>query len=46
MLINGVADTTSDNVLSWVPSYENYTFTAKGSKTFLEVDLDLPSTPE
>lgn len=46
MLVNGVADTTSDNVLSWIPSYENYTFTDKGSKTLLEVDLELPSTPE
>ncbi|MDD2871049.1 MAG: SRPBCC domain-containing protein [Candidatus Gracilibacteria bacterium] len=46
MLVNGVVDTTSDNVLSWIPSYENYTFTEKGSKTLLEVDLELPSTPE
>jgi len=43
---NGIEDTTSEKVRSWNPAYENYTFTDKGTKTYLEINMEMPSTPE
>lgn len=43
---NGVEDTTSERVQKWSPAYENYTFTDKGAETLLEVDMEMPGTPE
>lgn len=37
---NGVIDTTSDEVKSWTPSFENYTFTDKDGGTELSIDMD------
>lgn len=42
----GVEDTTSEAVKKWLPAFENYTFTDKGAETFLEVDMEMESTPE
>ena len=43
---NGVEDTTSEQVMKWLPAYENYTFTDKGTETLLAVDMEMQSTPE
>lgn len=43
---NGVEDTTSEQVMKWLPAYENYTFTDKGTETLLAVDMDMQSTLE
>lgn len=37
---DGVEDTTSEEVKSWLPAYENYTFVEKDGGTELTVDLD------
>lgn len=37
----GIDDTESEEVKSWAPAYENYTFTANGNTTILDVDLDI-----
>lgn len=39
---NGVDDTTSDEVKSWTPAYENYTLESVGDhKTLFKVDADV-----
>jgi hypothetical protein len=43
---NGVEDTTSPQVKTWLPAFENYTFTEKGAETHLDVDMEMPSTSE
>lgn len=43
---NGIADTTSEAVKKWLPAFENYTFTEKGTETLLAVDMEMTSTPE
>ena len=45
-LKNGVEDTTSESVTSWMPAYENYTFTDQGSTTLLSIDMEMTSTPQ
>lgn len=37
---NGVEDTTSEAVKKWTPAFENYTFTEKGGRTEVLVDMD------
>ncbi|MFT3734463.1 MAG: SRPBCC domain-containing protein [Rhodocyclaceae bacterium] len=39
----GVEDTTSEAIRSWLPAYENYTFVAVPEGTKLVVDLDVAS---
>lgn len=39
-LKDGVEDTTSEEVKTWLPAYENYTFVDKDGKTTVMVDLD------
>ncbi len=39
-VLNGVEDTTSEEVKKWTPAYENYTFTDVAHGTHLAVDLD------
>jgi len=41
---DGVEDTESEEARKWTPAYENYTFSATGASTTLEVDMDV--TPE
>jgi len=43
---NGVEDTTSERVMKWTPAFENYTFTDNGTETHLDIDMEMPSTPE
>ena len=38
---HGVEDTTSDEAKKWAPAFENYTFTEKGGKTEVLVDMDV-----
>jgi uncharacterized protein YndB with AHSA1/START domain len=38
---NGTIDTTSEEVMKWVPSFENYTFTEINDGTELTVDIDV-----
>ena len=38
---NGVEDMTSDDVRSWAPSFENYTFADAGGSTEVKVALDV-----
>jgi uncharacterized protein YndB with AHSA1/START domain len=38
---DGVEDTTSAEVLSWAPAFENYTLSARGTDTELKVDMDI-----
>jgi hypothetical protein len=38
---DGVIDTESDKVKSWLPAYENYTFTEKDGMTEVGVDMDI-----
>ncbi len=41
-LINGVEDTTSEEVKQWAPSYENYTLESVGNtQTRFSVDMDI-----
>lgn len=39
----GEIDTTSDDVKSWAPAFENYTFTDIDGATQLQIDLTVPS---
>lgn len=41
MIMNGVEDTTSEQVKAWMPAYENYTFVRTASGTRVEVDTDM-----
>ena len=41
LITNGVVDTTSEQVKKWAPSFENYTFTPKGNKTELKVEMQV-----
>jgi len=41
MIANGVVDTTSEQARKWASSFENYTFTEKGGKTELKVDMQV-----
>ena len=43
---NGIEDTTSEEIKKWAPAFENYTFTDKGAKTLLAVDMEMASSPE
>ena len=45
-LKQSVEDTSIEKNSMWDPAYENYTFTDKVTETQLEVDLEMPSTPE
>ncbi len=37
----GIDDTESEEVKSWAPAYENYTFTSNGNATIVDVDMDI-----
>jgi hypothetical protein len=37
----GVEDTQSEEVRSWAPAYENYSFKKSGGSTELTVDMDV-----
>jgi len=40
-ILNGVEDTTSDEVKKWAPAFENYTFEKSGEiKTLFKLDMD------
>lgn len=41
MIVNGVVDTTSDEVKKWTPAFENYSFTEKDGGTDLSVAVDV-----
>ena len=41
MIKEGEIDTTSEEVLAWVPAFENYTFTTKDGGTEVSVDIDI-----
>jgi len=41
MVIDGVEDTTSEEVKKWTPSFENYTFTEKDGGTEVSVDMEV-----
>lgn len=43
-IVNGVDDTESDEVRSWAPAFENYTFRSEGDVTLLQIDSEV--TPE
>jgi len=43
MILNGVIDTTSNEVKKWAPSFENYAFTANGDQTHLKVQMQTPT---
>lgn len=43
---DGVEDTTSDEAAKWNSAYENYTFSEQGNDTKLEVDLEIPASPD
>jgi uncharacterized protein YndB with AHSA1/START domain len=38
---NGVEDTESPEIKSWLPAYENYTFVQKNGITEVKVDIDV-----
>jgi len=42
MIVNGVEDTTSDDVKKWTPAFENYLFKEKdgGTEVFVEIDVN------
>lgn len=40
-IMNGVVDTTSDEVKKWTPAFENYTFIEKDGGTDVLVDIDI-----
>lgn len=42
MMLNGVEDTTSDEVKKWAPSIESYTFTEKDGGTQVDISVDTP----
>jgi hypothetical protein len=40
-ILNGIVDTTSDEVKKWAPSYENYTFEKLGeNKTLFKLEME------
>lgn len=39
---DGIEDTDSEEVRSWAPAFENYTFSKAGAGTELKVDIDMP----
>jgi hypothetical protein len=41
MIKDGIEDTTSEEVRSWTPAFENYTFTEKDGGILLEVDMEI-----
>lgn len=41
MIINGVEDTSSEQVRAWLPAYENYTLVPTATGTTVKVDLDI-----
>ena len=41
LINNGVVDTTSEEVKKWAPSFENYTFTTKGTQTEVKVEMQV-----
>ncbi len=41
MVVDGVEDTTSEEVKKWTPSFENYTFTEKDGGTEVGVDMEV-----
>jgi uncharacterized protein YndB with AHSA1/START domain len=38
---DGVEDTDSEEVRSWAPAFENYTFSKTGAGTELKIDIDM-----
>ena len=46
VVMDGVEDTTSEQVMKWLPAFENYTFTDKGAETLLAIDMEMPDTSE
>lgn len=40
---DGTEDTTSEEVMKWKPSFENYTFVEQDGGTLLVIDIDIPS---
>lgn len=46
VVMDGVEDTTSEQVMTWLPAFENYTFTDKGGDTHLAIDMEMPATAE
>ncbi len=42
-VVDGVEDTTSEEVKKWTPSFENYTFTEKNGGTEVSVDMEVAS---
>lgn len=40
MVMNGVEDTTSEDVKKWTPAFENYTLVQKDGGTEVQVDMD------
>lgn len=40
-IVNGVVDTTSEEVKKWTPAFENYTFKEKAGGTEVSVELDI-----
>lgn len=43
---DGVEDTTSEEIKKWLPAFENYSFTEKGTETLLAVDMEMEASPE
>jgi uncharacterized protein YndB with AHSA1/START domain len=43
MVMDGVEDTTSEDVKKWTPAFENYTFTEKDGGTEVRVDMEVAS---
>ena len=41
VILNGIEDTSSEEVRNWAPSLENYTFSEQDGKTNLAVDMEV-----
>lgn len=41
MIVDGVEDTSSDEVKKWTPAYENYTFNEMGNSTEVVVEIQI-----
>ncbi len=41
LVMDGVEDTTSEEVKKWTPSFENYTFTEKDGGTEVTIDMEI-----
>ncbi len=41
MVMDGIEDTTSEEVKKWTPAFENYTFTEKDGGTEVSVDMEV-----